>query len=798
MNKYLYACLFLLINLWCVAQGQKINGTVINATTKKPIQRAAVEWDNQKVITDFSGRFEITLPFDLKEVTLYISHPNYELYIWAKPLYGRDLDLEFELVPLLSTALEMVNVSASGYKKEISKEVVQVDLIRRDLIQNVNSQRLFDVVDKVPGVIVVDGQVNIRNGSGFAYGVGSRVMMVVDGMPILTADRGDIRWNFAPMEMIEEMEVVKGASSVLYGSGALNGTIHVKTFWPTKESETRIQTFYQHVGRPRRPELAWWWEGSPYEYGLNLAHGQKLGKVDLVVGFNQLNMKSFIDTTDQSQNRMSMKMRWSPTNNKTFKNFKFLFSGSFMDSQEADFLSWNDADSGALRPLIQMVGNPPREQPSGVVHIDRRQWHVTPEIHYEDNRMSHYLRARRYHLEFLNFRNNLQATINNFHYTYQQRIGNYGIVRAGYEYVGYDVLDINNFGPGAKIGYQRSMFLQTDLVDYKKFNATLGMRYETLQMDTRERQSVPVFRAGLNYEIDRTTHIRASFGQGFRFPSITELFIDKTAELIPLTSNTDLRPEYGYNIEMGIKKNFRFKNWNAYLDFSLFLLDYVDMIEIALNLKIPDSVIANPPPNFNPFDYFGFNADNVARARNGGLELSFVSEGKIGNFPLRILTGYTYSLPVDLNNDTTNRNLMTYWGRVFSSMVSSRERFNEEFRNSMLKYRNRHLVKIDVESGYKNWMVGVDFRYYSRVEFMDSVFFLIPPNSDASLLPGIGDYYSNRSGDEMVTNVRLGYKFFDRLQLTFIVNNVFNREYVIRFNRMEMPRNYAMQLRMDL
>ncbi len=792
MVKQITSILLLLQSFSLFAQDIMVQATIRDAETQKAIENAVIEYLGKTKLSDASGSVMLVIPQNLDQVQVSISHTSYKPQVTQLKVNSKLKTIVFQL-EATTNRLEMVNVSASGYRKQINKEVLQVDIIRKDLIQNVNSTRLFDVVDKVPGVVVVDGQVNIRNGSGFAYGVGSRVMMVVDDMPILTADRGDIRWNFAPMEMIEEMEVVKGPSSVLYGSGALNGTIHVKTFWPTKKSETRVQTFYQHIGKPRRPELAWWWDGSPYEYGVSLAHGQKLGNVDLVFGYNELNQKSFIDTADQNQKRMSVKMRWTPTRS-ALKGFKFLISGSFMDSQEVDFLSWNDADSGAYRPLTQMNGNPPRPDPVGLVHLDRRQWYITPEIHYENKRMSHFLRARRYNLEFLNFRNNLQAQINNVHYTFQYRIGNHGIVRAGYEKVDLDVLDINNFGREPKIGNQQSGFLQLDLIDYKKFNATVGVRYESFNIDTLTPRQVPVFRAGVNYEIDKTLNLRANFGQGFRFPSVTELFIDKTAELIPLFPNLNLSPEYGYNVEVGIKKNFRLKNWNAYLDFSLFFLDYYDMIEIALGLFLPDSL----PPNYNPLDYLGFNAQNVARSRNGGLELSFVSEGNIGKFPLRILTGYTYSLPVDLNSDTTNNNLITYWGRVFGSMVASRERFNEEYLSSMLKYRNRHLVKVDVESGYKNWMVGLDFRFYSRVEHLDSVFFLTLPGESESLLPGIGDYYSRRSGDEYIINVRLGYTFFEKTRLTFVVNNLLNREYGLRFNRLEAPRNYAIQLRFEL
>jgi hypothetical protein len=52
-------------------------------------------------------------------------------------------------------------------------------------------------------------------------------MLVWNGVPMLAPDLGDAKWNSVPMEQAAQIEILKGASSVLYGSGALNGIIAV-------------------------------------------------------------------------------------------------------------------------------------------------------------------------------------------------------------------------------------------------------------------------------------------------------------------------------------------------------------------------------------------------------------------------------------------------------------------------------------------------------------------------------------------------------------------------------------------
>ena len=62
--------------------------------------------------------------------------------------------------------------------------------------------------------------------------------MLVDDLPMMAWDGGDIRWNYMPVENINQVEVIKGASSVLHGSSALNGVINLRTRFPDNEPST--------------------------------------------------------------------------------------------------------------------------------------------------------------------------------------------------------------------------------------------------------------------------------------------------------------------------------------------------------------------------------------------------------------------------------------------------------------------------------------------------------------------------------------------------------------------------------
>jgi iron complex outermembrane receptor protein len=118
------------------------------------------------------------------------------------------------------TNFQTVVISAGKRKQAVEEVPVSMEIIKPQLIDNKGITDLEQAVDQTPGVFTMDGQVSIRGGSGFAYGTGSRVLLLWNGMPLLSGYAGDTQWNAIPMEQADQVEVMKGASSVLYGSGA--------------------------------------------------------------------------------------------------------------------------------------------------------------------------------------------------------------------------------------------------------------------------------------------------------------------------------------------------------------------------------------------------------------------------------------------------------------------------------------------------------------------------------------------------------------------------------------------------
>jgi len=136
--------------------------------------------------------------------------------------------------------LETFTISENKTASRLKNSTISLDIIRPELISNTSPTNIEESINRMSGVQIVDNQPSIRGGGGWSYGAGSRVQVLVDGLPMLSGDAGQPLWTFLPTEGIKNVEVLKGASSVIYGSSALNGVINLKTRSPFSDPFTQV------------------------------------------------------------------------------------------------------------------------------------------------------------------------------------------------------------------------------------------------------------------------------------------------------------------------------------------------------------------------------------------------------------------------------------------------------------------------------------------------------------------------------------------------------------------------------
>jgi iron complex outermembrane receptor protein len=158
--------------------------------------------------------------------------------------------------------------------------------------------------------------------------------------------------------------------------------------------------------------------------------------------------------------------------------------------------------------------------------------------------------------------------------------------------------------------------------------------------------------------------------------------VDDGVTMLRVFPNPQLKTEFGWTAEIGIKQGFKIANWNGQFDYALFWQEYTDLIEFKFDQYVPATLE-------NPTGTFGFKALNLQQARVGGMEASVSGSGAIGELVINVLGGYTYSYPVNLAQDTSAKNPVNYMKDFVKSMGGVDSAYAA---TQILPYRNRYLV----------------------------------------------------------------------------------------------------------
>ncbi len=756
------------------AQTAVIKGTIYDQKTKETLPGVSVMLDDSTgTTTDIDGNYSLTVPEGTFKLTYrFLGYKDLEKDGRAKD--GETITFDIRLLEG-AEELNLVTVSGSKTERRLPEETVSIEILRSDLIDNTNSVTLAEAIDKVAGVTIFDNQVTIRGGSGYSFGAGSRVLLLINDLPLMSVDRGEIRWNFVPLEIVDQVEVTKSASSALYGASALNGVVNVRTGYATNEPKTEALIYYNAYAKPRNKDYAWWTEAAnnPVRYGGQFSTKQRIGAHDLSIGGSYNKTIGFIRSLDVGHTRLTLQYRHRPVN---AKGLSYGVLANLMDSQEGDYFFWKNAETSAYIAF----GSDGNNDRGSISAQRRRSVMIDPWVNYFDKAGNkHTLRFRYYHvnLNFTGDNNIADQVLGEYQYQRKYRLGL--TTTAGYLVQRFN---LNDDAFGSHNGYNMAAYAQLDQ-KIGRVNLTAGFRYEYFKLDTTTSNGRPVGSVGINYQAGKATYLRGSFGQGFRFPSIAERFIDETLEGINIFSNPDLKPEYGFNSEIGLKQGFQIGKFLAFADVSMFWMEYWDMTEFTFDVYIPDPL----PEGSSPGDFIGFKAVNVSRARIAGFEVSLFGEGKINdNVTLRWQGGYTYTYGVDLAKNPEVSNVGTFLGKFFKSIGSD----DEDVLAPLLKYRMRHSVKNDIEIEYKQFIWGIDTRFYGSVEKVDVIF--------VAYIPGLEQYRAENDKGAFLLNLRMGYSLNKYGKISFIVNNVLNSEISYRPARMEAPLNFVVQYKINI
>ena len=906
----------LIILLAQTALAERLTGIVIDGFTREPLIGVTIlnKDDGTGTVTDMDGRFAI----DLKQLPAHVqfSYVGYQ----TDTRVIRTIPAKYEvLLQANNEVLDEVVVTAGRFEQKMTDVTVSIEVLKPEAIRQQAPTDLSSTLQTLPGVEIVDKQPSIRGGGGWTYSVGSRCQVLMDGMTILNPKTGEINWNNVPLENVAQVEVVKGAASVLYGSSALNGVINVRTQRPGLEPQTKVSGYvgiydnyknYKYTGARL-----------PLYYGAEASHSRRVGDFDISAAISGFKDEGYREQSFNDRVRLGGNL----TYHAPMEDGKYLNVGANMNyvaNQYGDFFIWRSPKE------------PIRTSPLSNMGRKEHNFNIDPFLNYDDTErgISHKVRARFYMTsdnlvkpsQTMSTEDLLKWGVSSFdldkvkgyYDTYQAYVDGgkttedaliltfqdvaipvmnedwLGAVKEGVNlvqnglgytgtiaelqdaaayalnllasneptrpeltfngYVDYQFAKSWDCGVRLTTGVNWNhltntanvtgthqtdnvaAYLQYDHRIADRLSLSAGVRLEYYRMDTSYAEANiqigkwlcpvrPVLRAGLNWEIYKAGFLRASFGQGYRNPSITEKFARKDIGGIGVYPNHNIRPERGFNAELGYKQLYKFGPVSGVLDVAGFYTEYHDMIEYQFGLfrnsdftmiNSMDDAIAEAKLMIDNLKQtkslsdagIGIGAQfvNVGHARIYGVEVS--TQGKVDikkNMGLQYAIGYTFIEPEDLDNE--NRIALE---KTYTDPLQMKNKSND---SKYLKYRNKHSFKASIDYNYKWFSIGTNLSYRSKILAVDYLMVDEREKAEKDLMDyarlfifgyedgeSLHSYWMNHNTGVFTMDLRASARIKEKVEIQLMINNLLNTEHSFRPMALAAPRTFVCRLNLTL
>ncbi len=560
-----FAILILLVPLLFSREQLVISGRVTAADDGEPLVGANVQIRNTYIGTssDENGFFELrNVPVGDSELMIsYIGYKSQIISLQLETGLSKDIHVALKQTPFET---EQVVVTASRQPEALASAVSSIDVLAARDIRQRNSGSLDEALLSVPGVTLVGENVNIRGGSGYNRLGGSRTLVLIDEVPVLTSDLGAANWNILPLTEVEHIEVLKGAASSQYGSGALSGVINIITKKPSRSHSLSLQQSSGIFDQPSVPE--WRWSDKVrYFHRSDIGYSNRIGAVGLRLAASR--QQSTGDRQNGCFERwyMTAKANWQLPGQSSLT----LFSTYSREEREL-FLQWLEQDR-ALEVPPPELGN--RYALDGYVGYILFHKLFSPTL------------ATRFRVSYNRQLVGIPVNIEN---AFTPAIGLSGEFQMHWKPhsdhnfslgVDYKRDDVESEYYGKRSADGVSPYVQHiwKLSELLQINTGLRLDTYTLVGDSVEMQLSP--RIGFSYQPFFGTILHGSVGRGFRAATVVERFISVGSKDFRALPNPDLQPERSVLLELGVRQHI---GSAAYAEINLFSSTYKNLIEPTL------------------------------------------------------------------------------------------------------------------------------------------------------------------------------------------------------------------------
>lgn len=616
MKNIIYPILTLLCfaNFSANAQNGEIQGVVSDNLSTIAFANVYLEGTTLGTSSDEDGNYVLknipTGKYKLKATVLGYRNFSKKITITANEKLSVSIFMEAS-----SEQLEETVVTGTLKAVRRSDSPVPVEVYSPTFLKKNPTASIFEALQNVNGVrpqincnVCNTGDIHI-NGLEGPY-----TLVLIDGMPIVSGLGTVYGLSGIPNSLIEQIEIVKGPASSLYGSEAVGGLINIITKNTLEAPDFSADTFLTGWG----------------EYNLDI--GGKINiseKTDLLLGVNYFNYDELIDNNGDNftdltlQDRISVFQKW---NFQRKDNRILSLAGRFFyEERWGGELQWTKDFRGG----DEIYGE----------SIYTRRWEVLGKYQ---------LPTKEKLLLSFSYNDHAQNSVyGDIPYLADQRIGftqltwdkkagsHDLLVGSALRYNFYD--DNTTATVSADEVTIPSLFVQDEISLAKKHSLLLGLRYD---FDNRH-GSIYTPRTAYRWKMTDNDILRLNAGTGFR---VVNLFTEEHAALTgarDVIVTEELEPERSLNVNLNyLKKIYADNGTFASIDASVFYTNFSNAI-------LPDY-----DTNSNQIIYDNLDGKSIAQGVSANIDVVFPSG-------FRFLLGATFQDVKQIENGISTRQILT-------------------------------------------------------------------------------------------------------------------------------------------
>lgn len=242
LNRFLVhtAAILLLVNLALAQTGKVIRGQVTDAQTGRPLPGANVFLTRGGGMnSDANGRFRLKI-FPAPNDSLRISFMGYRPVTIAVSEINTDLHVKLAATTVLFAETIVTATRQATVRAEAPSAT---ELVEIDSPQILARQNVGEALAAAQSIFVKEyGSVNGLKTINLRGASDGQILVLADGVRLNNPQTGAVDASLLSLVGIESIEIVRGNASAQYGSDAIGGVIHLRSFQPPAGFASSIQT----------------------------------------------------------------------------------------------------------------------------------------------------------------------------------------------------------------------------------------------------------------------------------------------------------------------------------------------------------------------------------------------------------------------------------------------------------------------------------------------------------------------------------------------------------------------------